>query len=42
MERNSGLTGFSVRLSWFLSRGPRGLIMGFARFMVDCEVSYGG
>jgi|GEM_PF-5783178 len=42
MERNLGLTGFSVRLSWFLTRIGRGLILEFARFMVDCKVSYGG
>ncbi len=42
MERNSGLTGFSLRLSWFLSRTRTGLISEFVRFMVDCKVSYGG
>ena len=42
MERNSGLTGLSLRVSWFLSRTRTGLIPEFGRFMVDCEVSNGG
>jgi hypothetical protein len=42
MEGNSGLTGFSLRISWFLSITRRGVIIEFVRFMVDCKVSYGG
>jgi hypothetical protein len=42
MERNRGLTGFLVRLGWFLSATRTGLTSEFVRFMVDCGVYYGG